>query len=66
MRGGAAGLLALAHWTKGDLEVAHRFWADAMASLEEAGHLSDVIGCAISLADIRITQGPSRRGKEHL
>ncbi|MFV2073791.1 MAG: LuxR C-terminal-related transcriptional regulator [Thermoanaerobaculales bacterium] len=57
VRGGAAGLMALAHWTRGDLDAAYRFWADAMASLEKAGHLSDVIGCAIALADIRITQG---------
>jgi LuxR family maltose regulon positive regulatory protein len=28
-----------------------------MASLEKAGHLSDVIGCALALADIRLTQG---------
>ena len=28
-----------------------------MASLERAGHLSDVIGCALALADIRLAQG---------
>ena len=28
-----------------------------MASLEKAGHLSDVIGCSIASADIRIAQG---------
>ena len=28
-----------------------------MAGLRRAGHVSDVLGCAIALADIRITQG---------
>ena len=56
-RGGAAGFLALAYWTRGDLDAAHRCWADAAASLEKAGHVSDAIGCSIALADIRIAQG---------
>ncbi len=61
-RGGAAALLALAHWTTGDLEAAGRWYATGMASLEKAGHLSDVIGCALALADIRLAQG--RLGEE--
>ena len=56
-RGGAAGLLALASWTSGDLEGASGWYAAAMASLEQAGHLSDVIGCGLALADIRLAQG---------
>jgi LuxR family maltose regulon positive regulatory protein len=56
-RGGSAGLLALASWTSGDLEAASRWYATAMASLEKAGHLSDVIGCGLALADIRLAQG---------
>jgi LuxR family maltose regulon positive regulatory protein len=59
-RGAAAGFLGLTHWTSGELEAAHRFWADAMASLLTAGHVSDAIGCAIALADIEITQGRLR------
>ena len=56
-RGAAAGMLGLAHWTSGDLDAAHRWWADSQASLEKAGHHSDMLGCAIALADIRIAQG---------
>jgi LuxR family transcriptional regulator, maltose regulon positive regulatory protein len=56
-RGAAAGFLALAQWTSGDLEAAHRSWTDAMASLLRAGHTVDAIGCARALADIRIAQG---------
>ena len=56
-RGAAAGLLALAHWSRGDLEDAHALWSEAVASLQKAGHLSDAIGCSIAVADIRIQQG---------
>jgi len=59
-RGGPAALLGLAYWTGGDLNAAHRWYADGMASLEKAGHLSDVIGGAIVLAEIRIAQGRLR------
>jgi LuxR family transcriptional regulator, maltose regulon positive regulatory protein len=58
--GAAAALLGLAHWTDGELAAAHRRYTQATASLEKAGHLSDVIGCAITLADIRIAQGRLR------
>jgi LuxR family maltose regulon positive regulatory protein len=56
-QGAAAGLLALSHWSRGDLEDAHGLWSEAVASLQKAGHLSDAIGCSIAVADIRIQQG---------
>ena len=56
-RGSAAGLLALAYWTTADLEAAHGSWADCMTSLQKAGHLADLTGRALGMADIRITQG---------
>ena len=56
-RGGAAGMLALAYWSRGDLDDAYAAWSDAIANLELAGHRADVLGCSIGLADIRITQG---------
>ena len=59
-RGAAAGFLALAHWRTGDLEVAHRFWTDTMASLQKAGHAVDALGCIRPLAEIRIAQGRLR------
>src|SRR5712671_2495463 len=39
-RGGAALLLALAHWTRGDLEVAQQTHADGVASLRKAGDVA--------------------------
>ncbi|MFK4296728.1 LuxR family maltose regulon positive regulatory protein [Arthrobacter sp. GAS37] len=59
-RGAASGLLALGHWTNGELGVAHGLWSDSFSNLERAGHHSDMLGCSIALADIRITQGRLR------
>jgi len=59
-RGAAASLLGLASWTSGDLEAAHRSYAEGMARMQRAGHPSDALGCAIALADIRMAQGRLR------
>src|SRR4028119_1061029 len=59
-RGAAAALLGLAAWTSGDLESAHRFYADGMAHLQMAGNISDAVGGAMTSADIRIAQGRLR------
>jgi ATP/maltotriose-dependent transcriptional regulator MalT len=59
-RGSAAALLGLASWAIGDLEAAHRTYADGMALVQRAGNHSDALGCAIALADIRIVQGRLR------
>lgn len=56
-RSAASGLLALVSWSGGDLEAAYAAWAECSAGLERAGHISDVLGCAIALADIRREQG---------
>ncbi|MDQ5827765.1 MAG: LuxR C-terminal-related transcriptional regulator, partial [Chloroflexota bacterium] len=59
-RGAAAALLGLASWASGDLEAAYRSYADGMAYLRMAGNISDAVGGAIALADIRIAQGRLR------
>ncbi|HEX8343705.1 MAG TPA: LuxR C-terminal-related transcriptional regulator [Actinoplanes sp.] len=59
-RGAAAALLGLAYWTSGDLDAGHHWSAEGIASLDMAGHVSDVIGCTMALADIRIAQGRLR------
>src|SRR3954453_22551712 len=56
-RASASGLLGLAYWTSGDLDQAHRAYADCMAGLRRVGHVADTFGCAIALADIRRLQG---------
>jgi LuxR family maltose regulon positive regulatory protein len=59
-RGAAMALLGLAAWTSGDLEAAHRSFADGMARMLRAGIIAQAIGCVIALADIRIGQGRLR------
>ena len=56
-RGSAAALLAIAHWTRGDLEAAHRMYGEGMPRLLKAGHFSDLLGCTIAMADILLAQG---------
>ena len=53
----ASALSGLASWGSGDLEGAHRGYSTAVEGLRRAGHFSDVLGCSITLADIRTTQG---------
>jgi LuxR family transcriptional regulator, maltose regulon positive regulatory protein len=59
-RGGAAGFLGLACWTRGDLAAAYRTYAEGMASLQKAGNIADAINGAITLGAIRIAQGRLR------
>ena len=56
-RGAASALAGLACWTGGDLETAHDRYSRSVAHLLDAGHESDVLGCTITLADLRIAQG---------
>ena len=56
-RGTAAAFLGIASWTSGDLEAAHRTFADGMASFQMAGNIPWVIMGTLVLADIRTAQG---------
>ena len=56
-RGGAVALLGLAYWASGDLEAAHRTYAEGMARVRRAGHIADAINGAIAVAEIRMAQG---------
>jgi LuxR family transcriptional regulator, maltose regulon positive regulatory protein len=57
VRASAAGMSGLAFWTSGDLEAGHSAYAECVAGLRRAGHIADIFGCAIALADIRSAQG---------
>ena len=59
-RGAALALRGLAAWSAGDLEVAHASYADCLVEFERMDHVSDVLGCSITLADIQVTQGRLR------
>jgi LuxR family maltose regulon positive regulatory protein len=56
-RGSASALLALARWANGELLAADQGYVEAMGHLERAGYLADVVGCSITLAEIRRTLG---------
>ena len=56
-RAGASALCGLAYWAGGELDAAHRAYAAGIDGLRRAGHIADVLGCSIALADISVTQG---------
>ena len=57
MLGGAAAQLGLVAWTNGDLDTARQMTAEGMKNLQLGRYISPAIGCAITLADMQITQG---------
>ncbi|MFF2847602.1 hypothetical protein ACFVT5_14955 [Streptomyces sp. NPDC058001] len=57
IRAAASALSGLASWGSGDLDAAHAAYSAAAEGLRRAGYVADVLGCSITLADIRITQG---------
>jgi LuxR family maltose regulon positive regulatory protein len=59
-RGAAAALQGLALWGGGDLDGAYAGYAQSVASFRRSGHIADVLGCTVTLADIRLTQGRLR------
>jgi LuxR family transcriptional regulator, maltose regulon positive regulatory protein len=55
--GASKALVGLATWMMGHLRLASLMYNEAMTHLRAIGHLSDVLGCAVALADIRMAQG---------
>lgn len=60
----ASALVGLASWAEGDLGAAHQAYRTATDHLQRAGHIADVLGCSITLADIEITQGRLREAQQ--
>jgi LuxR family maltose regulon positive regulatory protein len=56
----AAGLAGLAHWGTGDIEAAHRAYTACAEGLTRAGHIADVLGCSLTLADMELALGRLR------
>ena len=56
-RASASALRGLASLTAGDLSGAHAAYTRTVAELTSVGFLADVLGCCITLGDIRRTQG---------
>ncbi len=60
IRASAAGVLGLAYWASGDLEAGFEAYSECVDRLRRVGHIADIFGCSIALADIRRTQGRLR------
>ncbi len=56
-RSAAGALAGLASWTTGDIAGAHAAYAESANGLTDAGFLADVLGCTITLGDLRRAQG---------
>ncbi|PKH40885.1 LuxR family transcriptional regulator, maltose regulon positive regulatory protein [Nocardioides alpinus] len=59
-RGAAFALRGLAAWSGGDLATAHASYAACLVEFERIDHVSDVLACSITLADIEVVQGRLR------
>jgi LuxR family transcriptional regulator, maltose regulon positive regulatory protein len=57
VRAAAGALAGLASWATGDLAGAHAAYTESVAGLANVGFVADVLGCSITLGDIRQTQG---------
>ena len=59
-RAAAHALLGLAAWSEGDLDRAFAAYTDAIAGMRRIGHIADILGLSIAMADIRVAQGRLR------
>jgi LuxR family maltose regulon positive regulatory protein len=62
----ASGLAGLASWTTGDIVAAHTSYVAAAAGLTRAGHISDVLGCSLAIADMELALGRLRDAEHTL
>ena len=59
-RAAAHALLGLAAWSEGNLDTAFAEYTDSIAAMRRAGHIADILGASIAMADIRVAQGRLR------
>jgi LuxR family maltose regulon positive regulatory protein len=59
-QGAATALMGIASWRMGDLATAEAAYAETMRRLGLEGYVADVLGCAITLAELQTTQGRLR------
>ncbi len=59
-RASAHALLGLAAWSEGDLDSAFSEYTRSIAGMRHIGHIADILGESIAMADIRVAQGRLR------
>jgi LuxR family maltose regulon positive regulatory protein len=57
-------LVALAHWGRGDLDVAHRTFSEALDLMRQGGSILSAIRGIFVLGDIRVSQGRLREAAD--
>jgi LuxR family maltose regulon positive regulatory protein len=55
--GAATALMGLARWRTGDVAGAEAAYAETIRRFELVGHVADILGCAVTLADLQLAQG---------
>jgi LuxR family maltose regulon positive regulatory protein len=60
---GAAGLSGLAHWASGELDDARHSYRTCIDGLRRAQHISDALGCYLTVAEIQMAQGQLRNAQ---
>lgn len=65
-RGAASALLGLAHWSRGELDIAQARYTEAVQRFEDGGYLPDVMGVSLALADIQLARGGLREAQRTL
>jgi LuxR family maltose regulon positive regulatory protein len=58
--GAATALMGLASWRLGQLATAEAAYAETMRRFELVGYVADVLGCAVTRADLQLTLGRLR------
>ena len=58
--GAATALMGLASWRQGDLATAEAAYTETIRRFELVGYVSDILGCAVTLADLQLTRGALR------
>lgn len=56
-RAAGSSMLGIALWSAGQLEPARRAWTEGRTGLLRAGHIADVLGVSLAIADITRAQG---------
>ena len=58
--GAATALMGLASWRQGDLAAAEAAYAETIRRFEQVGYVADILGCAVTMAELQLTLGRLR------